>query len=90
MNNNRIILFNDPFERGSGSARADIIDAFCEKGESAENIIEILYKGTSFDGVYYTCKYLQPDGSVIEFYAFDDNDLSSFDRATVFWMNKIR
>lgn len=81
----KVVLFNNPFEQGSGSARADILNAFDDKGKPSEKVKDIFYIGSNRKGIYYLCKYIETDGTMTEYYAFDDNDLNSTARAKVFW-----
>lgn len=81
----KTVLFSDPFEHGSGSARADILKSFDDNGKSPDKIKEISYIGSNSEGDFYICKYIEADGTVTEYYAFNDNDLNSGVRAKVFW-----
>ncbi len=85
----KVVLFDNPFEHGSGSARADILKAFDENGKSSELVKEVSYIGSNSKGVFYLCKYTDGDGKEIEYYAFDDNDFNSTVRAKVFWNSSI-
>lgn len=85
IDNQTVVLLHNPFEHGSGSARADILKAFDENGKSSERVKEISYIGSSSEGVFYLCRYIEEDGDEIEYYAFDDNDLNSTARAKVLW-----
>ena len=81
----KVILFNNPFETGSGSAGADILEEFEKNGKSSDNVKEIIYIGSNMDGAYYECQYIETDGTVTIYYGLDDNDLTSDKRAEVLW-----
>ena len=81
----KVILFNNPFETGSGSVGADILEEFEKNGKSSDNVNEIIYIGSNMDGAYYECQYIETDGTVTIYYGLDDNDLTSDKRAEVLW-----
>lgn len=85
IDDQKVVLFNHPFEHGSGSARADILKAFDENGKSSELVREISYIGSSGEGVFYLCRYAEEGGNETEYYAFDDSSLNSTARAKVLW-----
>ena len=85
ISNGKVILFKNPFETGSGSVGADILEEFVENGKSSDNVKEIIYIGSNMDGAYYECQYIETNGTVTIYYGLDDNDLNSDKRVEVLW-----
>ena len=85
IDNQNLILFKKSSIHGSGSARADIIADFEKNGKETERLEPIRYIGSNTKGDYYLCEYVEADGTVTTYYAFDDNDLNSGIGAKVFW-----
>lgn len=84
VSDQRIILFRKPSEGGGSSAGNAIRKAFSEAGKSPDRVF-IRYIGTNADGNYFLCEYTEADGSVTDYYAFDDGDPNSGIRVTVLW-----
>lgn len=82
-----LFLFHDPtYIGGSGSIGHNIRASFDEAGKSSDRIKSIQYVGTNTKGgLYFACEYEEEDGTVCRYYAFDDNDLNSIERAKVLW-----
>ena len=82
----RIVLYHNPFQLGSGSIRHDLLEDLERIGKDPEKVEELSYYGTDRKGgLYYLGKYVEDDGTVTEFWGFDDNDLTSTVRAAIIW-----
>lgn len=86
IDNQRIALYHNPFQLESGSIRRDILEDLERIGKDPEKVEALSYYGTDRRGsLYYLGKYVEEDGTVTEFWGFDDNDPTSTVRASIIW-----
>ncbi len=79
----QILLFHKDYG-GSASAGQDMRESFVENGKDPTKVY-IHYIGSNRSGDYYLCEYTEADGSITDYYGFDDGDLNSPVRAIVYW-----